>query len=198
MTIHHKKTRNIGPSINILQHDIEGISKSKSEYTSRVAIENNVDIIILQETHADSCQQINERGHISGYRLAAQTLSRTYGIATYIRNRINDYPVVSTSAENNIHMMTVVVNGLTVVNVYKPPNEVWPDPPFSPLSHPLIVAGVFNSHHTSWGYSTNDRNGEHITEWADLNRMYLVYDAKDMGTFRGGSGIIHQTYRSSR
>lgn len=183
-TNHHTKTRNIGPCINILQLNIEGISKSKSEYTSRLAIENDVDVILVQEIHTDSSLQINERGHISGFHLTAHTLSRTYGVATYIRNRIENYHVVSSSTDNNIHMATVVVNGLTIVNVYKPPNESWPDPPISALPHPSIVAGDFNSHHTSWGYSTNDRNGDHITEWADLNRMYLVYDAKDIGTFR--------------
>jgi len=44
----------------------------------------------------------------------------------------------------------------------------------------------FNSHHKSWGYSDNDENCEKIYEWSSHNNLYLVFDAKEIGTIHSG------------
>lgn len=49
--------------------------------------------------------------------------------------------------------------------------------------HPSIYAGDFNSHHQNWGYSMNDDNGTQVNQWSEYNNLWLVYDAKDKGTF---------------
>jgi len=57
---------------------------------------------------------------------------------------------------------TIEKSGISITNVYRPPPA-----PFSVHTLPLppdcdtvIVAGDFNCHHTSWGYSASDENGE--------------------------------------
>lgn len=74
--------------------------------------------------------------------------------------------------------------GVTIVNVYKPPNIIWMDSPIIAQSGPAVYVGDFNSHHTSWGYREDNRNGNSLCDWADRNQLHLVYDAKDRGTFR--------------
>lgn len=55
---HDLPTRNIGPSFRILHLNVEGITRPKSDYTSRIAAENNVDVICLQQTHIVSEFQV--------------------------------------------------------------------------------------------------------------------------------------------
>ena len=50
-----------------------------------------------------------------------------------------------------------------------------------PLGHgnlPYIVIGDFNSHSTTWGYTTKDHNGEAAEQWADSCDLTLTHNAK--------------------
>lgn len=81
----------IGPQLNILQLNCEKISKVKSELIARIAFDNDVGAILLQETATIDEADIDSRGEIPGFRLVAaihSPNSRTamYGIATYVRN----------------------------------------------------------------------------------------------------------------
>lgn len=179
-----QRAKNIGPVIHILHLNIEGISKSKGECASKIAREHSIDVIALQETHTLTDDDISNRGLIDGYRIVAHVPSRVYGIATYVRNAINDYSVVSESNVNDISTIVLEISGVTVVNVYKPPNVSWMNNQIIVQPGPAVYVGDFNSHHTSWGYSTDDHNGELLCNWADSNQLHLIYDAKDRGTFR--------------
>ena len=46
-----RNTRDVGPVLKICQLNVEGLSKSKSEYLSRLCIEEEIDVLLLQETH---------------------------------------------------------------------------------------------------------------------------------------------------
>jgi hypothetical protein len=52
--------------------------------------------------------------------------------------------------------------------------------------HPGIYIGELNSHSIEWGYATEDENGEKLSTWVNLNRQFLIYDAKQGGTFESG------------
>jgi len=52
------RTRNVGPQLRILQLNIEGISREKSEYLSKVLHEYAIDIALLEETHAATEAQL--------------------------------------------------------------------------------------------------------------------------------------------
>lgn len=45
-------------------------------------------------------------------------------------------------------------------------------------SFTLIIAGDFNSHSPTWGYSETDQNGENVQEWAETELFYLIYHPK--------------------
>lgn len=177
------RSKNIGPVIHVLQLNIEGISRPKSEYASKVAIYNSIDLIALQETHTTTDNDLLNRGEIAGFVAVSHIPNRVYGIATYIRSSINDYSVLSESSLNDVFTIVVEICGVVVVNVYKPPSVILMDSPIVAQSGPAVYVGDFNCHHTSWGYNENDRNGDTLHTWADRNNLNLIFDAKDRGTF---------------
>ena len=62
-------TKILGLRFTAFQINIEGISKDKSEFLSKLFHENSVDILLLQETHAAFDEQLLARGVIPGYTL---------------------------------------------------------------------------------------------------------------------------------
>ena len=71
-----------------------------------------------------------------------------------------------------------MITGIFVHSVYKLPNEkfVLPTLGYENLSH--IVIGDFNSHSTTWRYTTRNDNGETVEQCADLCNITLIYNAK--------------------
>lgn len=175
--------RKIGPSLRILQLNIEGASRSKSEQLSKILAQNKIDVAVVQETHVASESDIRRRGHIAGYSLIGATYHSTYGTATYIRCNLSNAALIEESSMNNIFIVTICVAGMYVVNIYKPPNSQWPTNVLPVYNQPSVYVGDFNSHHTMWKYATNDFNGEMLVDWTDCNNFQLVFDAKDRGTF---------------
>lgn len=84
------QTRDVGPQLYILQLNIEGISRNKAEYLSRLLLDNKIDILLLQETHAEKEEDLLNRGSIAGLRLANATYHIKYGTAIYTRNDISN------------------------------------------------------------------------------------------------------------
>ena len=62
------------------------------------------------------------RGSISGYRLVDAIGHRVYGVATYVRQDIDDVLVTHKSSDVDIFILAVKVSETTIVNIYKPPN----------------------------------------------------------------------------
>ncbi|KAE9532084.1 hypothetical protein AGLY_010286 [Aphis glycines] len=180
------QTRKLGPTLRICQINIEGISRSKSDYISRILREQNVDIVAIQETHTQDKTQLNTRGKIHGYSIIGATFHRSYGIATYARNNLDEVKLESVTTLHDIHIVKVNVGPTTIINVYKPPTIMWPDHVLGDISHPTIVIGDFNSHHVNWKYSSNNINGEMLVSWAETNNAHLVFDSKSKGTFKSG------------
>ena len=174
----------IGHGLKILQLNVEGISLDKCEVIARIAVDNDVDIILLQETHAKSEQDLSKRGIIDGFVLADSIPSPVYGIATYVCSRILEYDVTYKGSSNDIFIINLLIGGFNVSNVYKPPAVSWPSHVLPFPGHPFFLGGDLNSHHTQWGYSTNDTNGDMLVDWFDSNDMTLMFSAKDPTTFR--------------
>ncbi|VVC30105.1 Endonuclease/exonuclease/phosphatase [Cinara cedri] len=177
-------TRDLGPQFRILQLKVEDISRDKSEYLAKFPRENNISVLLLQETHTTDADQLRQRGSISGYSIAAATYNRSYGTSTYIRNDIIDWEHVSTYERNNVTAAHIKISELSIINVYKPTNESWLNSDLTPITHPGVIAGDFNSHHQFWGYDNNDPNGVTLNEWTERENIALIFNAKDKGTFR--------------
>jgi hypothetical protein len=102
----------------------------------------------------------------------------------------NDIGIKSTSltSENNIEVLTVEIDTLTVTSVYKPPLEPFSlkEPDNFTLQPIQIVMGDFNCHSTTWGYSETDENGERLEAWAEKTGLKLIHDPKQPPSFNSG------------
>nr|CAI5825299.1 unnamed protein product [Callosobruchus analis] len=127
------------------------------------------------------------RGTIPGYDLIGSTYHRSYGVATYVRQDIENAAIVETSINNNIHEVAIKVGDITIANIYKPPAATWPQQVLRTLPHPAVYIGDFNSHHELWKYHTSDNNGESLVGWAEEKNVEIVFDAKDRNTFRSAA-----------
>lgn len=141
---------------------------------------------MLQETHVPDELQMTRRATISGYTLISALYHRSYGSATYVRNDIKNWSHLFSTSTDTVYIIAIRVAEITILNIYKLPNEIWPTPPLPVMPHQSIYIGDFNSHHTSWGYDINDNNGEILYNWMDSENMQLVFNAKDRKTFHSG------------
>ena len=116
----NQKTRNIGPSVRICQLNIEGISRAKCQYLSKLLQDKDIDLVVIQETHLNDETELCARGMLPGYEILAATYDRAYGNATYIRSTIENAVLIDESSTNNIHVITIQIGEVTVTNVYKP------------------------------------------------------------------------------
>jgi len=86
----------------------------------------------------------------------------------------------------NEHTVGIRIGNLTIFNIYKPPPSKWAAAVLPVSEHHVIYIGDFNSQNTEWGYSTNNEEGERLSDWAAINHLKLIYDAKQGGTFKSG------------
>lgn len=115
------RTRNIGLQPYILQLNIEGISKAKSDYLTKLLHIYNIDVLLLEKLHTADEPQLRSRGIIPVYILAAATYDRRYGSATYIKYSISNWNLIHKSVVNDISTIIVNVSGILVHYTYKPP-----------------------------------------------------------------------------
>ena len=80
----------------------------------------------------------------------------------------------------------VDVNGCKIVNVYKLLRTRLQTLDFPVFPHPCLYAGDFNCFHTDWGYDDNRPDGECLADWASINCLALLYNAKDTASFYSG------------
>lgn len=164
----------------ICQLNVEGLSYEKREILSNLTKDNNIDILALQETHvtAENAQRLI----IPGLELIAFVGHEKYGLATYVHPRLKSVTKIKEINDDNFSI-AIMINELTIVNVYKPPNVNWEIKVLEPYNHPAIYVGDFNSPHSEWGYRHSLNNGDQLYEWATLNDMHLVFDPKQGGSF---------------
>lgn len=154
---------------------------------SNILLSNDIDLVVIQETHAANEQQLASRGKIPGYDLLGATYHHAYGTANYVKNSVENAHLISSTMQDNIHLTVTKIGEMEVTNVYKPPSITWPSHVIDIRPHPAIYLGDFNSHHQEWKYRNNDENGETLLDWAESNHLHHVFDAKDRGTFKSAA-----------
>ena len=166
----------------IIQINVEGLSHEKCQYLARLLRENDIDVAVLLETHVKQSSS-SQRYTIHGYYMTDATYHSKYGTATYVREDLNASSVVVDSQQSNSYVTATKVSGITVVNIYKPPEVELPTPALPILPHSTVYTGDFNSHITEWGYRVSDTAGDQLSQLANDNNFHLLYDPKQNGTF---------------
>lgn len=124
----------IGPSLCILQLNVEGLSAAKRSALQEIAEQHKVDIICLQETHVD--KDISSRFTINGFSLLSYHLHPKFGRATYIKNSLAG----ATASQHNDLWDACKLDQFSIINVYKPPSIDWTDSNLPRLCHlPLYM-----------------------------------------------------------
>jgi hypothetical protein len=100
--------------------------------------------------------------------------------------------------ESSEYYDTIHIGSYTVTNVYKPLPSQWLDAPLPNYKLPAIYMGDFNSHHTTWGYDSEDENASWLAEWASSINLHLVIDSVGPFTHLDGTEDTHQTYTGSQ
>ena len=94
-----------GPAI--LQLNVEGLTRPKCEVIQKIATENAISVILLQETHATS----NEKIKIYGYSLIDSINHPKHGIATLVRNDLPASVIGRSKEGSETEWITIMING---------------------------------------------------------------------------------------
>ena len=138
-------------------------------------------VILLQETHCTDAEKLV----LPNYQLTGSSLSRKHELAMFVHERLRYTLLDQSPLTWEIEYLFVDVDGYKIVNVYKPLTQLRTlDLPVFP--HPCLYAGDFNCHHADWGYNDNSPDGECLADWASINCLALLYNAKNADSFYSG------------
>nr|XP_060616102.1 uncharacterized protein LOC132765855 [Anolis sagrei ordinatus] len=179
-----------GPTMTIISINIEGMSAAKEQLLYELCRDKKCDVLCVQETHRDERQK---RPKVPGMVLVAERPHAQYGSAVFVKPGLQVSSAHNTE-ENNIEVLTVELNNITITSVYKPPNEdfCFSSPENFDRHQRAVVIGDFNSHSHVWGYAQEDRNGEAVLSWSELHKLSLIHDSKLPPSYN--SGRWHRGY----
>ena len=136
----------------------------------------------LQETHLRKDKALSSY-EIPNYTCVKSLNHEQYEIATYAKSPELIMLVNSEITNKNNFYINALYGNLTIINIYKPPKTDSPDPFLLDCQRPALIAGDFNSQHTEWGYHTNDKAGEKLSNRANQNNVHLLYNPQGKRTF---------------
>jgi len=105
-----------------------------------------------------------------------------YGTAIYLREDILDYSI-TTPIKVETSIIGITIGGVNIYNTYKPPRTNWLTGTLLAIPKPSLIKEDFNSHNTTWEYSTVDEAGEVLEKWIAFQDLHLIQDLKGPCTF---------------
>lgn len=118
--------------------------------------------------------------------MAAHTQSDICGIATFIKNSAKWKPIVASPPDIHVEWAATLVEGVSIINIYKPSMARLKADTILPFDPPCIYAGDFNCHSTTWGYTSSNPDGLALEDWASVSSVQLLYDPKQADSFHSG------------
>ena len=132
----------------------------------------------------------------AGMSLVVERPHIKYGSAILIRNDLKVKKIYE-RVQGTVELITIVMPGVVVHSVYKPPNHPFELPALGHRNLPHFVIGDFNSHITTWGYTNTDNEGEAVEQWADsCNFTFMMLNCRSHSTVRDGRKATTQTSSS--
>ena len=139
--------------------NIEGLSSVKqcaNQILAEPCANQKCDALCMRETPICQRGPGAVRPRVPRMNLVAEIAHQQYGSALCIRDSCT-CESTSTSSTNNIEIIQATLNGVTVNNYYKPPNQAFDFISSTTETFLQVIIGDFNSYSTEWGYrSTND------------------------------------------
>ena len=162
----------------LLQLNDEGITKAKISIIKHLADAHDAAAILLQETHADDTSRLK----IAGYDLAAHTNSTTHATATFVRS-FTSRIYMDSCRDDDLEWTIVKIEGVSLMNVYKPPNTRLQESFIPCLEAPAMYVGGFNSLGVKWGYNSTNSDSQVVENWASRSNACLIFDPKQPDSF---------------
>ena len=167
-----------------MSFNVEGLSAAKEQLIADLRQRLQCAVVCIQETHRGPDAI---RPSIPGMDLAIERPHSQYGSAIFVTSGT----IVNTTSLtdiNNIDILRVDLNGISVTSVNKPPGERFSfhQPLTAVGDQQQVIIGDFNSHSSTWGYATTNTDGELVEDWAENQRLSLIHDPKLPSSFNSG------------
>ena len=130
---------------NILQLNVEGLTRAKCEVIQHLAAKHAISVILLQETHST----LDDKLKIYGFTVIGAVHHPKLGAATLVRNDLSSKLIDSSKPDSATQCVSIAIDNIMVTEVYKPPKAVFNPPP--KYHHPAIYSGDFSSHNNYMG-----------------------------------------------
>ena len=144
-------SQSLSTALTVISANIEGLTAVKTSILSEMCNREYCHCLCLQETH----QSTNlPRPKIAGMSLVVERPHK-YSSAILIRNDLKVKKIYE-RVQGTVEIITIVMSGVVVHSVYKPPNYLFELPALGHRNLPHIVIGDFNNHSTTWGYASTD------------------------------------------
>ena len=98
-------------------------------------------VIPLQETHAENKNILK----VPGYTLAGYIANKHHGMATFVRNDMAWSAIGKSPERAEVEWITTKVQGITIVNIYKPPLSRLIPSSLPDVPAPAVYAGDLNN-----------------------------------------------------
>ena len=151
-------SQSLSTALTVISANIEGLTAAKASILSEMCKRECCHCLCLQETHRSPNLP---RPKIAGMSLVVERPHSKYGSAILIRNDLKVKKIYE-RVQGTVELITIVMPGVVVHSVYKPPNDPFELPALGHRNLPHIVIGDFNSHSTTWGYTNTDNEGEAV------------------------------------
>ena len=151
----------------------------QKQVVEQLAHNNKVIAILLQETHCTNPDFLA----IAGYEVCAFTTSKYHGIATFVSQDATWSTVARSYSNSEIEWLAIRIDGMTIVNIYKPPPTRLTPTLLPSFGNQCIYAGYFNCQHCEWGYHICSADGDALTARASAKYITLLYDPEETASF---------------
>ena len=187
-------SQSLSTALTVISANIEGITAVKASILSEMCKrECCCNCLRLQETHRSTNLP---RPKIAGMSLVVELPHNKYGSAILIRNDLKVKKIYEI-VQGTVEIITIVMSGVVVHSVYKPPNDLFELLALGHSNLPHIVIGDFNSHSTTCGYASTYKEGEAVEQLADSCDFTLIHDAKLPNSFNSARWKKATTQTSS-
>ena len=153
-------SQSLSTALTVISANIEGLTAVKASILSEICKRECCHCLCLQETHRSNNLP---RPKIAGMSLVVERPHNKYDNPILIRNGLKVNKIYE-RVKGTVEIITIVMSGVVVHSVYKPPNDSFELPALGHTNLPHIVIGDFNSHSTTWGYASTYNEGEVVEQ----------------------------------
>lgn len=174
-------------TVRIIHWNAEGLSKQKISLLRALVAEQNIDLVLLSETHLRSTDSLKFPNYYVYRQDELSDAGRAFrGLAVLVKRRIVHQPIPQMQLQSFYALGVELSTNETPIRVfaaYKPPGDrldVRDVHNLMDSQHPTVIAGDMNVKHTAWNSRLICPNGRRLLD--DSERMRYEVLAPEVPT----------------